>query len=86
MKVGNKMVWHVKLLNENESYIHIAYSCEEDESLDGIIVYDKNKDDFYIEKLSKNGGEFGAKRTIGKLWGLINTPRLSEKPFRICCG
>ncbi len=80
------MVWTVKLIAENSKEIRIAYSCEDDLSLDGIILYDKNKKEFTVEKYSKNASEYQSKKTIQFLWRLINTDKLSEKPYRICTG
>ena len=51
------MIWYVKLLEQNEDFVTIGYSFEQNDTCDGIIKYEKKDDRFLIEFLSEGCNE-----------------------------
>ena len=46
-----------KLIDENDKKMKIGYSLEKNKNCDGILIYDKQTQEFFVEKLPK--GEDG---------------------------
>lgn len=80
------MRWTFKKNTESSTIIYIGYSYGFDESCDGVIVYDKKKEEAIIEKHSKTCDEFDSKRALQFVYGLIEDDQLNFEKYTICTG
>lgn len=86
------MIWTVKKISEDDTFINIGYSYEENQNCDGLILYNKNNKTFELKKISPIEGysekkcRWFGERTFQFLHGLIRLNRLTYKPYRIVTG
>lgn len=75
-----------KLVAEDERTLRIGYSIEENESCDGILVYEKESEEFRIERLSEGADTFATNRFICPLRYHMLTKKLSAAAAYIATG
>ncbi|MGI6530438.1 MAG: hypothetical protein ACOX3J_12310 [Clostridia bacterium] len=80
------MIWYVKLLEQNEDFVTIGYSFEQNDTCDGIIKYEKKDDRFLIEFLSEGCNEFNTKRLFPHLYRLMDNGSLTFRPYMVAIG
>jgi hypothetical protein len=81
------MNWWYKKLYEDEKIIRVAYSYEENQSCDGILVYNKETKAITVEKMSDGADEFDTGRAKQHLYGCIRDNLLSfDKVRRVAIG
>jgi len=81
------MRWYVKLLQEDDGYIFIAYSYEKNSACDGVLKYDKGRRDLAIERMSDGADEFATQLLFGPIHGILRTEgRIPEEKKCICTG
>ncbi|MGF7045159.1 hypothetical protein [Fusobacterium sp. PH5-44] len=81
------MRWIIKKISEDKSKIMIAYSFDTNYSCDGIIEYNKEKEEFTINKMSEGATEGFTKWLFQHLWSFVDGRReLTEKPRVIAIG
>lgn len=80
------MNWHFKKNSEINGIIEVGYSFEQNETCDGIIIYEKSSKKPVIKKLS-NGSSLGvAQRGSRFLHCLIGEDKLTERVFNVRTG
>ena len=78
------MRWRYKLLEHKDGIYRYAYSHESDE-LDGVMVYDANTEDLWIEKAAaKDTNKFFEERSISHFYFVIKDGFPDERS--VCCG
>lgn len=78
------MIWNVKKIKETESAISIGFS--KNDSLDGLIDFDKKTEQFDLVSIAKDCDEFESKRLFQFLYTLILQNILSFHPYSIRLG
>ena len=80
------MIWHIKKEYETQNEILISYSYGENKACDGLIKYDKTKDDFSVEKLSDGESESSTELVYEFAYGLMQKNKLTEKRYVVQTG
>jgi len=80
------MKWYVKLLKKEDANIFIAYSYEKNSSCDGVLRYDKNKEDISIEKMSDGASKTATEMVFGNIHILLEKNEITENRKCICIG
>lgn len=78
------MIWNVKKNKETESSILIEFS--KNDTFDGIIEFDKKKEQFELVSAAKDCDEFETERLFQFLYALLQQNTLSFKPYSIRIG
>lgn len=78
------MIWNVKKIKETESAISIGFS--KNDSLDGLIDFDKKTEQFNLVSIAKDCDELESKRLFQLLYTLILQNILSFHPYSIRLG
>lgn len=80
------MRWTIYRERNTDNNITIRYSYEDDDSCDGVIVYDRKTEEFSIIKLSSSADKFVTEWLCGLLYGVLNDDSYTEKKRVICVG
>ena len=78
------MIWNVKKVEETEEFIIIAYS--KNSSFDGMIKFDKQKEEFEVISIANDCDEFESERLFQFLYTLITQNTLSFQSYSIRIG
>lgn len=78
------MHWNVKKIKETETTISIGFS--KNDSIDGLIEYDKNAEVFKLISIAKDCDKFESERLFQFLYALILQEKLSYEVYSINIG
>ena len=80
------MRWVFKKNSENQNVIEIGYSYGTDDSCDGVITYDKSKEELKLKRLSESASELKSERAFQYIYGLLDDNELTYKKYIVCTG